>query len=376
MKFFHIQAKSNEEAEVFLYGTVGTWDRINATDFIAKLQQLQRDYKRVTFRLHSPGGGIIEGMAIYDAMRNSSLHIRTQVDGIAASMGSILALGGDEVVITENARFMVHQGRGGMVGSAKEMRNYADLMDSMNEQLAEIYAKRTGKTKAWILENWMAEGKDTWFTAKEAREEKLVDEIVKGKVQKQAASLQGFDAMVAFYDSALDEQTAEPFNEETKNRMKQLAKHLDLPEDATEQQFIDAVEGIRKAGATNSVATLILLGKKSGLITEENEATYTALAEKDFSSVKALVEGYKAPEGKQGEQDTEGGAQAKSTAPAHESIVDAIKSLTGQVKGGNANDRSAWTLEDWQNKDEAGLLKMKQTETAKYDALVKAYYGG
>jgi ATP-dependent Clp endopeptidase proteolytic subunit ClpP len=375
MKFFLIQAKSNEEAEVFLYGTVGTWDKINSRDFIARLKQLEKDYKNATFRLHSPGGSIFEGLAIYDAMRNSPLKIKIQVDGMAASMGSIIALAGDEVVMTENARFMIHQGRGGVAGSAKEMRNYAKLLESMNEQLAEIYASHTGKTKAWILQNWMAEGQDTWFTAKEALAEKLVSGIVKGGVQKEAAAnLEGVEEMAAFYDAALEDES---FNDENKDKMKLIAKHLGLPEDATEQQIIDAVENIRKDGTANSVAALMLLGKKSGLITDQNEATYRGLAEKDFKGVKALIENHKAP-GKAGEQAPAGSATPKPAdqAAGHESLVDAIKKLAGQNgKSGNANDRSNWTFADWSDKDEAGLLKMKAEKPVEYEALVKAYYG-
>lgn len=175
MNPFFIVNQATEIPEILIYGYIGE-DEVNAGDFIKALRSLEATSPVIVVRINSGGGSIFEGIAMYNAMKNSKAVIKTRIDGIAASMGSILALGGTECLISKHARIMTHKASGISVGSATSMRSTADLMESLEGTLATIYAAKTGLTADKAKEKFLSAG-DKWMTAEEALTEKLVDGI-------------------------------------------------------------------------------------------------------------------------------------------------------------------------------------------------------
>lgn len=115
-------------------------------------------------------------MAIFNAFRQSAADITIYIDGVAASMGSVIAACGKPVKMSRYARLMVHSPSGGAYGNAGEMEETAGMLKSLEDTLCEIYAARCKKTKEEIRSEWF-DGKDHWFTARQAVELGLVDEI-------------------------------------------------------------------------------------------------------------------------------------------------------------------------------------------------------
>lgn len=167
--WFDIKAKAEAEADVFLYDEIGGFG-VNARDFISEIRA--SGAKKINLRINSPGGSVFDGLAIYNFLKEQDVTV--QVDGLAASIASIIAMAGKEVRIASNGFLMIHNPWGGAMGDSDEMRQTADLLDKIRDSLVGTYAKKTGKD-AETIKRWMDE--ETWFSAEEAKENGFVDTI-------------------------------------------------------------------------------------------------------------------------------------------------------------------------------------------------------
>lgn len=132
----------------------------------------------ITVNISSLGGDLIEALAIYDMFKATNNRVTTNIIGATASAGTVIAMGGDTIKISENSLFLGHKASLFAGGNADDLRAAANDLDKFDSRLIAIYKKKTGKTKAEI-ENWLKE--DKWITASEAKEFGLVDEIVKSR---------------------------------------------------------------------------------------------------------------------------------------------------------------------------------------------------
>ena len=163
-------AASSREATVRIYDEIGFWG-VTAGDFVAELDAL--DVDTINLRINSPGGAVWDAMAIYHTLRDHSATVNATVDGVAASAASFILQAGDSRHAHASTRVMIHQPAGGAWGNADALREYADLLNAVAVDIADIYATRAGGTAAEWLDR-MAVG-DTWYSATEARDIGLVD---------------------------------------------------------------------------------------------------------------------------------------------------------------------------------------------------------
>ncbi|MCS6716298.1 Clp protease ClpP, partial [Proteus terrae] len=125
-------------ADLFLSGVVGydiTGEKVK--NFLAS-----NDDEEVTVYINSPGGYVFEGLEVYNLLRASGRKIKTVLTGLAASMGSIIFLAGDDRVAMTGSLYMVHKPSGITWGNADEMRKEADLLDKIQGSLSDIYKER------------------------------------------------------------------------------------------------------------------------------------------------------------------------------------------------------------------------------------------
>lgn len=235
----------NGKAEIFLYGYIG-YD-VTAGDFMRELRHLEDTYPVITIRINSQGGEMFQGFPIYNAIKSSKATIETVVDGLAASMASAIMMGGKKVSIASNARVMIHGPEGGGFTSVENLQNIIDMMKTMRADLAKVYAARTGKTEQWVMDNWLTDGKDHWFTAQEAKDAGLVDEIYNVEGDAPSASWE-LPRIAAFYNEKL------PLNHNSQNKtepsMKKIiavltgSKLVSLPETATEELVAESTQAL------------------------------------------------------------------------------------------------------------------------------------
>ena len=164
----------SDEAEVMLYDEVGGWFGATADEFIADLKGVTAKNLRV--RVNSPGGSVFEGIAIANALRSHPANVTVQVDGIAASIASVIAMAGDRVEMAPNTMMMIHDASGLCMGNASDMEEMAELLDLISDNIADAYAARAGGTRDEWRDRMRAE---TWFLPDDAVKAGLADEATK-----------------------------------------------------------------------------------------------------------------------------------------------------------------------------------------------------
>ena len=150
--WYSIENKAETEtAEVYLFDEIGFWG-ITAKDFVRDFVGLK--IKLITLHINSGGGNVFDGIAISNAIKNHPADVTAQIDGIAASISSIIALAANRVVIASDGFMMIHRAQGLTIGDAELMRKQADVLDKIDGTLAESYANTTGQQAQGLLD-WM-----------------------------------------------------------------------------------------------------------------------------------------------------------------------------------------------------------------------------
>lgn len=181
-----IQARGPNEAEILIHEPIGeNWfgDGLTSRRFARELKELG-DVSKIVVRINSPGGAVHDGIAIYNALRNHGAHIEVRVEGLAASIASIVAMAGDEIIMGVGSMMMIHAPWTIALGNAAEMREVADMLEKHEQALAEIYVKR-GAAPDDVKEMMSGE---TWLTATEAVEHGLAD-VAESEEEEAAAEL-------------------------------------------------------------------------------------------------------------------------------------------------------------------------------------------
>ena len=163
---FH--ARGNR-GEIWLYDQVGSnffGDGITAKAFQKELSALGK-VSTINVHINSPGGDVFDGFAIYNQLAQHPARIEVDVDGVAASIASIIAMAGDEIRVAKNATIMIHNPRGFAAGDEKEMQRVSALLRTIKGNLVDTYKERTGNSPEKITA-WMDD--ETWFTAESALE--------------------------------------------------------------------------------------------------------------------------------------------------------------------------------------------------------------
>ncbi|EFW6968247.1 Clp protease ClpP [Shigella flexneri] len=155
--WFRMQAGHQSDADI--YDEIGFWG-VTAKQFISDLNALG-DITHINLHINSPGGDVFEGIAIFNALKTHGASITVYVDGVAASMASVIAMVGNPVIMPENTFMMIHKPFGFTGGDAEDMRTYADLLDKVEAVLLPAYAQKTGKTTDEVAamladETWMS----------------------------------------------------------------------------------------------------------------------------------------------------------------------------------------------------------------------------
>lgn len=177
-KFFNV-IPGADAACVLLYGEIGDsgWDGQNSSaEIVRELMELEGQYKNIDFRINSEGGEVYSGIAIVNAIKNSSANITMYIDGIAASIASIIALCGKPLKMSKYAQIMIHSIQSGAYGTASDLSEVINNIKSLEDTLAQLISDKCGKPKEDIISLYF-DGKDHWLTAQQAFDMGLADEI-------------------------------------------------------------------------------------------------------------------------------------------------------------------------------------------------------
>ncbi len=266
---------SEDTAKISVIGQIGeSWFDDGFTLQSLKDSLGGGDYSNIELEIMSMGGDLIQALAIYDALRSSPAKVRAKIVGSTASAGTVIAMAADEVEITENSNFLIHRAATVAMGNIDDMDAAAAALAGFDEQLLNIYQKKTGKRKSQIS-NLMKE--DKWIKPTEAIEWGFVDKIVK---------------------------TKKPILNNADMDTTNIRTILNVADDTGIEAAVEALqaENVRLAGIVNQIeadkqaaelaehTTFIENAVTSGKITAEVKDHYLSMA---FDTAKALIEAAK-----------------------------------------------------------------------------------
>lgn len=239
----HPKNSISSAGELLLYGEIGSWwDDMDALGVVRQLEQMNKD--QITVRIHSGGGLILEGLAIYNRLKESKAFVTVYIDGLAASMASVVAMAGDKVVMPENAWLMVHKPWVGTSGNSEELRKMADTLDGFEASLISIYTNKTGKTTEEISALLASE---TWINAADALAFGFIDEISTSVKAAASIDLSAFTNIPA-------ELSAKPQAAQSVNQVEEKAMPIEV-KGATDQPVAEVKNQVNDAALAAAITT-------------------------------------------------------------------------------------------------------------------------
>ena len=169
--WYTVQAVSQTEAEITIFDSIGVGG-IQADEFVTDLNAIRSN--NIMLRVNSSGGDVFDSFTIFNAIRRHKSTITAFVDGVAASAASFIIQAADKIVMSPHSQLMIHDAHGLALGPADEMRKMGEILDKSSDNIAAVYANRTGETVAIWRERMKNE---TWFSDSEAVAFGLADSI-------------------------------------------------------------------------------------------------------------------------------------------------------------------------------------------------------
>lgn len=199
--WYRIRNQVNGPTQLHIYDEIGYFG-VSAGDLVRDLADVNGPLE---VHLNSPGGEVFDGITIYNTLL-ARKDITVVIDGLAASIASVIAMAGNPILIARNAQMMIHDGHGMAIGNAQDMRDLAEILDRTSNNIASIYSDHTGRAIDYWRQLMKAE---TWYNAQDAIDAGLADRFVDSGAGRQAASVSGDWDMSIFRGAAhLDQKDA------------------------------------------------------------------------------------------------------------------------------------------------------------------------
>ena len=178
MQKWKMKALNDGKAEIFIYSDIGyDWweDKSTAQLFAEELKNLG-DVTSIDLHINSNGGDVFDGQAIHTLIKNHKGFVTAYIDGLAASIATVIAMGADKVIMPKNAMMMIHNAWTGLYGNANDLRKMADDLDHINDTIVHTYlVKVKDKTDEATIRDLM--NKESWLNAEECLSLGLCDEV-------------------------------------------------------------------------------------------------------------------------------------------------------------------------------------------------------
>jgi ATP-dependent Clp endopeptidase proteolytic subunit ClpP len=343
---------------------------LSAEEIQDQINALGSSVKRLHVYINSPGGSVFEGATMYNAIKEwrrkvQGREVITHVMGMAASMGSILAMVGDKVLMHPMSQIMIHNPRSASVGQAKDLRATADLLDSITEQLIQVYQRRMTHLDKDGISALME--KESWFTAASALDIKLADGIMTDEPSAQH-----------FAPTTPTNDTNDTTNPTPMNNLKLIAAAIAVTEGMTEAQAKAAFDSHVRAEVQAAVAAAQeqLLNQFIGLLNLP-QATTEALKAAAAKSPEAALHLLPIAVATATPDDTATTTATNPTAtvPAVPAIADQLKAIATTSPDAEADHELdlAEKFDKLQRHNPKALQDLKRDKPAEFDKLVAAY---
>lgn len=348
-------------SDLYLEGEIAneTWwgDEVTPKAF---REELAKCNGKITVHLNSPGGDVFAGVSIYNALKDyakkKKCDVIVKVDGLAASIASVVAMAGTEVIMAPGSMMMVHNPWSMGAGSAEELRKMADVLDEIKESVIPIYEEKTGKTHDEIEDIMDAE---TWMSAERAVELGFADTVkLDDAKEEDKMSLLAMRGNFAFNMSA------------TKSAMMDLVKKVNMERNTAvdpeeEKKLAEDVE-VKEDGTIEGTVD----GEKVELIPDEETKKEIEEAEaEDAPADEAVAEETPAEDenAEEGEKDED--AEDKAVEEGEE-IADKIEAEIKALREENAELKAKLEEAEARNAKASASLSAQNRLQARYAAIL------
>lgn len=290
----YITAKSDGNiGEIYIWGDITSmkwWDEDVTPQDIKKALNEMGDVTKVKVSVNSYGGECDAGILIYnildDYRKRKNISIDVTIDGVAASMGGVIAMVGDKVTMHDNAILMLHKPIGAICGNSDEMRKQADVLDKYEQRLINIFMSRFKGTEDELKEIISAE---TWYLADEAKERGFVDEVIPTPL-KAVASAKGIVVNdVEFGRDILDKIKDKIKITESEDDVKDV-----LIYDVKLAEFGISEEDFKALTSVNDLVDRVVERAREGYVPEQSFANVKAELEAKKADYKNLSDRFEA----------------------------------------------------------------------------------
>ena len=259
--------------ETRIYAPIGGYTGIDPEDFAASIPG---EATEITVRIHSPGGSVGDGLAIYHTLKDHPAKVTTIVDGYAASAASFIMLAGDEVRVHRSSIVMIHNPWTQMAGDSNDLRKAASDLDVHRDAILEIYRQKTGYTEE-ELKQMMDE--ETYFLGMDAVEMGFADVVIDDYEEEKEIA-----AMIQMERIAANILKQEMVMSKVKTR-KDIEAELDLAtyaiaeKDQVVSQLQEQILNLEVANSEKIAAIESEVNERIDLIVAEKDAAEKASAE-------------------------------------------------------------------------------------------------
>ena len=361
------------------YGTINDGDGLKFSNLFDKVENSNTE---IILKLHTYGGSVFDGNIIYNAISNSSANVIIHIVGVAASMGAVISLASNTVLMVENGYLMIHAPSGGTNGTATDHENNINLLRSMETNFISKLIEKTGKAeqdiKPWLIG-------DNWFDANQALNEGLITGILKPetKIKKDFNPMQLGEKAVFNRFSALMNNTN--LNKNTMDLRQELINKFKLKKGVSDTSIISAIEEQETEISALRESIISLLALQSDATDEEilkqieslQEVNDGLQEEKKVEASYLIANAIRTGKvnGNQKEFLTTMFKANHNQAKAFLSNTPERVTITSQIKNAQSNKQDSIPKSNW-TIDEYRKFAPKELENDRelYDRLVKAKY--
>jgi len=281
--------KENNTGIVSISGYIADWNENNAKTVLDAIETATAENDSVRIDIvNCYGGSVFEGLPICRAIADNPKVTGTRLNGVGASMGAVIFAAGKEREVIKSSRLMLHKPSNIAVGQAQELRAAADLLDSVEKDLAEIISSATGKTTNEVTEKWLQPYKDAWVSSSEMIDEGLATKEISGKINKDAPKdvleLKDIGMVAAYYNEQLTQPVIEDTMANDKSILDQVRDLLNIKkkEDTPDPVNVADIEATHK----NEIEEITNKSKQieDSLAAKENELTQVNASLNDMTA--------------------------------------------------------------------------------------------
>lgn len=312
-----VKEDTSNEADLYLYNVIDDYayeGYSDSADSILKDINDLGDIKQLNVFINSPGGSVFEGISIKNMLERQKLKgcfINVVIDGLAASIASVIAMAGDKISMPENALMMVHRASCGCFGNADEMRKQIEVLDKIDIVLTNTYVNRSGGLLSKEDVQAMFNSGDTWLTAEEAKNYGLCDEITESLKVAACAKSTDFENKIDLdkwsnkVNEWVDESNHDNSVKEEKTSMENEINPVNITVNIDAKAILDALQPIvdKITDLEEKLSTVDVVNKEVGqpiedkvednsenIVEDTTENSIEDKVEDDKEEVKDVVE--------------------------------------------------------------------------------------